>query len=66
MGTIGAGVLEIRARAQGEFRMIYVAKFPECIYVLHVFQKKSRKTSPLDLAVARRRFADLRQSREER
>jgi phage-related protein len=62
MNSIGPGVSEIRVRAEGAFRLIYVAKFVEGIYVLHVFQKKSRKTSPLDLELARARFkAALRQ-----
>ena len=63
MSTIGAGVIELRVRAGGEFRLLYVAKFTEGIYVLHAFQKKSRKTSPLDLAVARSRFAAVRRQR---
>jgi phage-related protein len=56
MPTIGVGVNEIRARAGGAFRLVYVAKFPEAVYVLHAFQKKSRKTSQADITLARRRF----------
>lgn len=64
MSTIGAGVVEMRVRAGGAFRLIYVAKFVEAIYVLHVFQKKSQKTSPLDVAVARARLAAVRRARQ--
>lgn len=64
MSSIGAGVVEMRVRTGGAFRLIYIAKFAEAIYVLHVFQKKSTKTSPLDLAVARARFAAVRRTRE--
>jgi phage-related protein len=63
MSTVGAGVVEIRVRVDGAFRLLYVAKFAEGIYVLHAFQKKTRKTSPLDLAVARARFAAVRRQR---
>jgi Phage-related protein len=42
MSSVGPGVIEIRVRAGGAFRLMYVAKFTETIYVLHVFQKKSR------------------------
>lgn len=56
MPSIGMGVNEIRVRAGGAFRLLYVAKFPEAVYVLHVFQKKSRQTAPADIALARRRF----------
>lgn len=65
MAAIGAGVTEIRVRADGAFRLVYVAKFAEAIYVLHVFQKKSQKTSSLDLALARARYAALRRTRQE-
>jgi len=65
MPAIGSGVAEIRVRAGGAFRLVYVAKFAEAVYVLHVFQKKSQKTSPLDLALARARFAAVRRARQE-
>lgn len=64
MSTIGAGVVEMRVRIGGAFRLIYIAKFVEAIYVLHVFQKKTQKTSPLDLAVARARLAAVRRTRQ--
>jgi phage-related protein len=56
MSTVGIGVNEIRIQAAGAFRVIYVAKFPEAVYVLHAFQKKSRHTSHMDIELARRRF----------
>ena len=56
MPSVGPGVSEIRVRAGGAFRVLYVAKFPEAIYVLHAFQKKSSKTSPVDIELARRRL----------
>ena len=65
MPAVGAGVVEIRVRFQGAYRLMYVAKFAEGIYVLHVFHKKSQKTSGLDLDVARTRYAAVRRSRRE-
>lgn len=60
MPTIGPGVREIRIRdAAGAFRVIYVAKFADVIYVLHCFQKKSQKTSKMDLELAGHRYRDL-------
>lgn len=57
MGSVGPGVREIRIReATGTFRVIYLATRPEGIYVLHCFEKKSRRTSQLDIALAARRF----------
>ncbi len=57
MPTVGAGVYEIRVRDEtGAFRVMYVAKFEDAIYVLHAFQKKTQKTSQADLALAKRRY----------
>lgn len=65
MKTIGPGATEIRIHDEtGAFRVIYVAKFEDAIYVLHCFEKKSQKTSKrdLDLATARYRRAARKQS----
>ena len=67
MPSVGAGVVEIRVRAaDGAFRVFYVAKFAEAIYVLHTFQKKTQKTAALDLALARSRYALVRRQRREK
>ena len=43
--TVGAGVKEIRIREDKNiFRIMYVAKFKDTVYVLHAFQKKTQKT----------------------
>ena len=53
----GAGTREIRIRdAGGIYRVMYVAKFEEAIYVLHCFQKKTQVTSTQDKAIASARF----------
>ena len=60
MNTVGAGVREIRIRdAVGAFRVVYTAKFPGAVYVLHCFQKKTQKTSKADIDVAAKRHRDL-------
>ena len=60
MSSIGAGVQEIRIRdAAGAFRVVYVAKFTDAIYVLHCFQKKTMKTSKTDLDLAESCYRDL-------
>jgi phage-related protein len=59
--TIGPGVQEIRVRdATGAFRVVYVAKFSDAVYVLHCFQKKTQKTSQSDLDLAKKRYRELR------
>jgi phage-related protein len=59
MSAIGAGVREIRIHVLGEWRVLYVAKFDEAVYVLHVFQKKSRKTGREDIEIARQRYRQI-------
>lgn len=67
MPPVGAGVVEIRVRdSEGAFRLLYVAKFAEAIYVLHAFQKKSQKTPALDIELARARYAAVCRQRQER
>ena len=60
MNTVGQGVKEIRIRdVSGAFRIIYVAKFTEAVYVLHCFQKKTEETSKADIDLAAKRYRDL-------
>jgi phage-related protein len=66
MPTIGLGVKELRIRVGGAYRVIYVAKFVEAVYVLHAFEKKSRKTTRMDIELARHRFRSLIQNRRQR
>jgi len=59
MSSIGSGVQEIRINTDGVFRIIYIAKYEEAVYVLHVFQKKSRRTAKKDIELARKRLNDV-------
>ncbi|MCD2448867.1 type II toxin-antitoxin system RelE/ParE family toxin [Methylicorpusculum oleiharenae] len=60
MNTVGQGVKEIRIRdSAGAFRVLYVAKFADAVYVLHCFQKKTEKTSTTDLDLATKRYLEL-------
>jgi phage-related protein len=59
MKTVGPGVREIRIRVLGEWRVLYVAKFADAVYVLHAFQKKTQKTSRKDLNIVQRRYRQL-------
>lgn len=60
MNAVGQGVKEIRIRDEaGAFRVLYVAKFADAIYVLHCFQKKTGKTSNADVELAAKRYREL-------
>ena len=57
MPAVGAGAKEIRVRdAAGAFRVIYLAARAEGVYVLHCFQKKTRKTRRTDIDLAAKRL----------
>ena len=54
---VGQGTREIRiGDATGIFRVMYVAKFEEAIYVLHCFQKKTQTTAKQDKKIAEARY----------
>ena len=59
MSTVGSGVREIRVHTALEHRVLYVAKFAEAVYVLHAFEKRTRKASSRDLELARQRLRGL-------
>jgi phage-related protein len=65
MRAVGAGVVEIRIHERGEYRVLYVAKFPEAIYALHAFAKKTQQTRQAEIEVARRNLAALLRHRQE-
>lgn len=56
MKSIGSGVREIRIHKEGEYRVIYIAKLHETVYVLHTFQKKAQKTPRKDIELAKNRL----------
>ena len=59
MQLVGSGVKEIRIHLLGEWRVIYIAKLHEAVYVLHAFQKKTRKTNRQDIDLARQRYRQI-------
>ena len=60
MKTVGVGVREIRIRAEdGAYRVIYVAKFGDAVYVLNAFQKKQQKTPQTELDIAKRNYGGI-------
>ncbi len=63
---IGLGAMEIRIHEPHEYRIIYVAKFPEAIFVLHCFEKKTRKTPQVEIETARTAYAEMQKQRTTR
>src|SRR3954468_24011879 len=69
-GFGGTRVMEIVERYRKDaYRAVYTAHFADAIYVLHVFQKKSRRgiaTPKPDVDLIRRRFAEAERHHRER
>ena len=64
MTTVGSGAYEIRVRSGNQYRVIYVAKFAESVYVLHSFIKTTPKTSKPDLDIAKAQYSTLLKERK--
>lgn len=65
--SVGAGTKEIRINLDdGWFRVMYVAKFHEAVYVLHCFKKKTNSTSTRDKAIAAARYKAVIRERNEK
>jgi phage-related protein len=64
MPEIGPGTLEIRVHSGGEYRVFYVARFEEAVYVLHCFAKKTEKTSQVDIGLGKQRYRAVLERRK--
>jgi phage-related protein len=67
-GFGGATVIEVKDSYQGNaYRAVYTVRYADAVYVLHAFQKKSRRgieTPKADLNLIEKRLKDLRAERE--
>ncbi len=64
MPSVGQGAMEIRIHQPLEHRVIYVAKFPEAVYVLNAFAKKTQKTPQREIDKARKVYAEMLKERK--
>jgi phage-related protein len=66
MPTIGGGVIEIRIHRPGEYRVLYLATYPEAVYVLHAFKKTTQRTSEQDKQAGRIQYAEVQKERQKK
>lgn len=64
MPGVEPGTMEIRIHTPSEHRIVYLAKFPEAIYVLHCFERKTQKTTQIDLQYARSAYEEVQRTRK--
>ena len=61
MNSLGPGVFELKeSDERGWYRVLYLSRIGDTIYVLHCFRKQSRRTSKRDLEIAAMRLAQVR------
>lgn len=61
MESIGPGVWELKEQEERAwYRVLYLSRMDDVIFVLHCFEKDSRKTDRRDLAIARKRLTEVR------
>jgi phage-related protein len=62
MPSIAGGVFELKdADEKKWYRLVYLARLNDVIYVLHCFTKNTAKTEKRDLATALQRFKQVQQ-----
>ena len=66
MASIGKGVWELKeSDERAWYRVVYLAKIGGILYVLHCFEKESRKTDMRDIALSRARLKVVQQRLQE-
>ena len=57
---VGRGAMELRVwDEEGTFRILYVAKFEDAVYVLHCFKKTTQKIPDADIDIAKNRYKSV-------
>jgi phage-related protein len=66
-GFHGAAVVELRERSEeGAYRTVYTVQFGDAVYVLHAFQKKSKRgiaTPRQEIEIVKRRLKEIEEER---
>ena len=60
MTSIGKGISEIRLRGRrGAYRVFYLIRKKDAIYIIHAFQKKTQKTPKKNIDLIKKRIRRL-------
>lgn len=60
--NIGKYARQLTVKSQDSYRVIYVAKFADTVYILHAFKKKTDGVSKPDCDTAKKRYKYLEQT----
>ncbi|WP_166115321.1 type II toxin-antitoxin system RelE/ParE family toxin [Pseudoalteromonas sp. Z9A5] len=61
LSSIGPGVIELKINGKPAFRCIYIAKFNDCITILHSFKKTTNGVDRPAMEVAKLRYKEFKQ-----
>lgn len=57
---VGKGTMELRVWDEdGTYRVLYVAKLQDAVYVLHCFKKTTQEISDADIDIAKKRYKTI-------
>ena len=57
MSAVGRGVEELRIHTRGNaYRVVYIARMPDAVFVLHAFEKNTQATTLADIRLAKARL----------
>lgn len=60
MTSVGPGVEELRAKDRhGIYRVFYMVKLAEAVWIIHAFQKKTQKTPQQEIELAKKRLKEI-------
>jgi len=60
MSSVASSVEELRIRdSSGAYRVFYYTKLADSVLIFHAFLKKTRKTPPNEIALARKRLKEM-------
>lgn len=60
VSRVGQGAMELKVWAKdGTYRVLYVAKFVDAVYVLHVFKKTTPKIPDKEIEVAKANYSTI-------
>jgi len=61
LSSIGPGVIELKINGRPAYRCVYIAKFNDCITILHSFKKTTNGVDRPAMEVAKLRYKELKQ-----
>jgi len=64
MPIVGPGTYELCLQTDNVYRVFYIAKFQEAVYVLHAFHKKTQKTTKHDIALGQQRYEEAQRAHQ--